>query len=346
MSSDFSWPKLLDMLLEGKNLSGVFSNKLMSAWLKEELSPEQTGAFLAAFRSKGITGEELASMALVLREACSLPCDPPILNMVDTCGTGGDGAETFNISTAVAFSAAACGAFVAKHGNRSASGKVGSADVLESLGINLKAPLEDVVNALTTVKVTFLFAPVWHPSLVNLAPIRKSLGVRTIFNLLGPLVNPLKPQSQVLGVAKYELLKPMAEALQILELKRAVVVHGAGGLDEASLQGVNDLIFLEDGELRKETLDPTSLGLISSSIDSLKGGGVEKNKMILADVLQGRGSLPQRDVVALNTSLVLWAYGIVENLSDGVSMAIDSLNAGKPWTKLMDLKKILSQDNK
>ena len=172
------------------------------------------------------------------------------------------------------------------------------------------------------------------------------LIVRTIFNLLGPLVNPLKPQSQVLGVAKYELLKPMAEALQILELKRAVVVHGAGGLDEASLQGVNDLIFLEDGELRKESLDPTSLGLISSSIDSLKGGGVEKNKMILADVLQGRGSLPQRDVVALNTSLVLWAYGIVENLSDGVSMAIDSLNAGKPWTKLMDLKKILSQDNK
>ena len=179
----------------------------MQAWLAEELSPVQTGAFLAGLRAKGMVADELAAMASVLRGACPLPCDRPNLAMVDTCGTGGDGAETFNISTAVAFTAAALGVNVAKHGNRSASGKVGSADVLEGLGLNLKAPLASVVEAISTTGVTFLFAPAWHPALVNLAPLRRSLGVRTVFNLLGPLVNPLQPQAQVLGVARADLLE-------------------------------------------------------------------------------------------------------------------------------------------
>ena len=341
-SINLSWPQLLEMLLQGQNLSDSCAQNLMHAWLREEFTPAQSGAFLAALRAKGVTGEELAAMAFVLREACKLPCDLPDISMVDTCGTGGDGAETFNISTAVAFTAAACGASVAKHGNRSASGKVGSADVLEALDINLKAPLEAVVEAIKKSKVSFLFAPSWHSSLVGLAPIRKSLGVRTVFNLLGPLVNPLRPQSQVLGVAKHDLLEPMAKALQLLGLKRAVVVHGAGGLDEASLEGPNHLIFLENGQLRKDSLLPDSLGLARTSCEALKGGDLQQNKLILTSVLQGKGSKPQRDVVALNTALVLWAYGLKEDLNDGVSLALDCLNKGKPWERLMDLRENLN----
>ncbi|MEB3247442.1 MAG: anthranilate phosphoribosyltransferase, partial [Synechococcus sp.] len=222
-----SWPQLLEQLLRGEALTAPQATQLMRAWLAEELTPVQTGAFLAGLRAKPPVADELAAMAAVLREACPLPCARPELFLVDTCGTGGDGADTFNISTAVAFTAAACGVQVAKHGNRSASGKVGSADVLEGLGLNLKAPLQAVVDAIGAAGVTFLFAPAWHPALVNLAPLRRSLGVRTVFNLLGPLVNPLRPQAQVLGVASAELLDPMAGALQQLGLERAIVVHGA-----------------------------------------------------------------------------------------------------------------------
>ena len=172
------------------------------AWLAEELSPVQTGAFLAGLRAKGMVADELAAMASVLRGACPLPCDRPELSMVDTCGTGGDGADTFNISTAVAFTAAALGVNVAKHGNRSASGKVGSADVLEGLGLNLKAPLISVVDAISTTGVTFLFAPAWHPALVNLAPLRRSLGVRTVFNLLGPCLLYTSPSPRDLSTSR------------------------------------------------------------------------------------------------------------------------------------------------
>ena len=190
-----SWSALLEAVLQGDDLSSNQARSLMQAWLAEELTPVQTGAFLAALRAKGMVAAELAAMAKVLRDACPLPCERPDLAMVDTCGTGGDGADTFNISTAVAFTAAACGVAVAKHGNRSASGKVGSADVLEGLGLHLKAPLTTVVDAVTSTGITFLFAPAWHPALVNLAPLRRSLGIRTVFNLLGPLVNPLRPQA-------------------------------------------------------------------------------------------------------------------------------------------------------
>ena len=344
-ASEYSWPELLEMLLEGQNLTGEMAEKLMQAWLDEELAPEQTGAFLAALRAKSLTGEELASMALVLRNACSLPCEVPDFPMVDTCGTGGDGAETFNISTAVAFVSAACGARVAKHGNRSASGKVGSADVLEALGINLKAPLPKVVNAINTSNITFLFAPAWHPSLVNLAPIRKKIGVRTVFNLLGPLVNPLRPSSQVLGVAKQDLLEPIANALKLLGLERAVVVHGAGGLDEGSLQGDNDLIFLDNGKLRREYLSPSSLGLSLASIEAIKGGDLAENKEILSAVLQGKGTRAQMEVVALNTSLVLWSSGVKDDLKEGVSTALKCLNEGIAWDLMLRLREDLNSSN-
>ena len=337
-----SWSGLLELLLCGESLSAAQATDLMQAWLSESLTPVQTGAFLAGLRAKGMEAEELAAMAMVLREACPLPCARPDRFLVDTCGTGGDGADTFNISTAVAFTAAACGVEVAKHGNRSASGKVGSADVLEGLGLNLKAPLQSVVDAIPAAGVTFLFAPAWHPALVNLAPLRRSLGVRTVFNLLGPLVNPLKPQAQVLGVAKKDLLDPMAGALQRLGLERAVVVHGAGGLDEASLAGPNDLRFIEAGAIRSLQLSPDELGLATADLETLKGGDLDCNQTILQQVLQGRGEPAQRDVVALNTALVLWAAGIDKDLSSAAARAAEALDQGLPWTRLEALRQHLA----
>jgi len=180
-----TFPVILESLLSANDLTEEQSNYLMNSWLENKIEPVQTGAFLAAFRAKGVSGDELSAMAKILQDASITPSDIPSYDLVDTCGTGGDGANTFNISTAVAFVSAALGVKIAKHGNRSASGKVGSADVLENLGLPLNVSSEKIVEALKNLGITFLFAPSWHPSLVNLAPLRKSLGVRTIFNLLG-----------------------------------------------------------------------------------------------------------------------------------------------------------------
>lgn len=334
MAAPSPWPTLLEQLLQGQALSEPQATALMQGWLTGSLEPELTGALLAALRCKGLSGEELAAMARVLREASCLPGERPPLKLVDTCGTGGDGADTFNISTAVAFVAAACGATVAKHGNRSASGKVGSADVLEAIGLNLRADPHTVVAALPSSGVTFLFAPGWHPALVELAPVRRRLGVRTVFNLLGPLVNPMRPEAQVLGVAKAELLEPMADALARLGLERAVVVHGHGGLDEASLAGVNQLRLVEGGTVRALEVDPQELGLELAPLSALAGGDLETNRRILEAVLRGQGSAPQREVVALNTALVLWAAGLADSVPEGLEQALVALSGEGPWQRL------------
>jgi anthranilate phosphoribosyltransferase len=341
MALPTAWPGLLESLLEGDSLGEHDATALMQGWIDGRIEPELTGAMLAALRAKGVSGTELAAMAQVLRDAVVLPCGRPTLPLVDTCGTGGDGAGSFNISTAVAFVAAACGASVAKHGNRSASGKVGSADVLEALGLNLKAPAETVIGALPGSGVTFLFAPGWHPALVGLAPLRRRLGVRTVFNLLGPLVNPLRPEAQVVGVARPELLEPMAEALVQLGLERAVVVHGHGGLDEASLSGASELRLVEHGAIRRQLIDPAAMGLELAPLAALAGGDLETNRQILEAVLRGGGSAPQRDVVALNTALVLWAAGGTPSLQEGVVQARARLASGAGWQRLLSLRQAL-----
>ena len=342
MTQPAVWTPLLEQLLAGEALSAPQATQLMQGWLAETIEPVQTGALLTALRLKGASGEELAAMAAVLLEACALPAGRPEGRLVDTCGTGGSGADSFNISTAVAFTAAACGATVAKHGNRSASGRVGSADVLEALGLNLAAPQEQVVAALGATGVTFLFAPGWHRALVGLVPLRRSLGVRTVFNLLGPLVNPLRPDAQVLGVARPDLLDPMADALARLGQGRAVVVHGHGGLDEASLSGPSQLRLLENGDLRSEELDPQALGLEAAPLEALQGGDTATNRAILEAVLQGGGTGAQRDVVILNTALVLWAAGLTDRLADGVAQARSTLAAGQPWQRLVALRQALA----
>ena len=344
MSSNLSNVEILNILLEGKNLDDLTSRSLMQRWLNDEISDVQTGAFLSALRAKGCSGVELCSMAQELLNVCELPIARPNLYMVDTCGTGGDGANTFNISTAVAFVASSCGVKIAKHGNKSASGKVGSADVLMNLGLNLNCSLEKVISAVNEIGITFLFAPVWHKSLIKLAPLRKALGIRTVFNQLGPLVNPLRPNAQVLGVASEDLLEPMGNALLKMGMNKAIVVYGSGGIDEASLQGENKLVFVEKGSLRFSKINISDFNQENISNEKLVVSDSESNEEILKSVLKGSGQESHKNVVALNTSLVLWAAGIEDDLKEGFNKALFSINQGVPWDNFLLLKNYLSSD--
>ncbi|MBO8230117.1 anthranilate phosphoribosyltransferase [Prochlorococcus marinus str. MU1404] len=342
MSSKLTNAEILNILLEGKNLDDITSRLLMKRWLNDEISDVQTGAFLSALRAKGSTGLELSSMAEELLNVCELPVERPNLYIVDTCGTGGDGANTFNISTAVAFVAASCGVQIAKHGNKSASGKVGSADVLLNLGINLNCSLEKVISAVNEIGITFLFAPIWHKSLIKLAPLRKALGIRTVFNQLGPLVNPLRPNAQVLGVASEDHLEPMGSALLKMGMNRAIVVHGSGGLDEASLQGDNKLVFVEKGKLRFSKINISDFNYENISNEKLVVSESDSNEEILQSVLNGSGLKSHKQVVALNAALVLWVAGIEDDLHKGFDKAFLCINQGKPLEKFILLKNYLS----
>ncbi len=335
-----SWPQLLQQLLDRQSLSQDQATKLMQGWLNEQISPGLSGAILVALRAKGLSAAELAGMAKVLQaEAIDHP--QPV---IDTCGTGGDGADTFNISTAVAFVAAAAGLKVAKHGNRSASSRVGSADVLESLRVNLGAASDRVRAAVEEVGITFLFAPGWHPAMKAVAPLRQELKIRTVFNLLGPLVNPLRPTGQIIGTSDPQLLTVMAEALGILGTETAIVLHGREKLDEAGLGDATDLAILVNGQVQSAVIKPMELGIVHAPIAALAGGDVATNAGILTELLQGWGTTAQQDVVALNTSLALQVGGMVP-LGDhqkGISIAKQVLASGAAWEKLTELVKFLA----
>jgi anthranilate phosphoribosyltransferase len=331
------WPELLQQLLDRHSLSQSQASQLMQGWLKEEIPPVLSGAILAAIQAKGVSAEELAGMAQVLQgQSLQQNLIKHSQPLVDTCGTGGDGSSTFNISTAVAFVVAAAGVKVAKHGNRSASSKVGSADVLEALGINLTAPAEKVSAAVEAVGITFLFAPGWHPALKSVAPLRKTLNIRTIFNLLGPLVNPLRPTGQVIGVYDAQFLTPIAEALAVLGTSKAMIVHGRERLDEAGLGDITDIALLTNNQVNLSTLNPKELNLIPTPISELKGGDLMENTDILRNVLQGKGTLAQLEAVALNASLALQVGEAVTwgNHQQGIETAKDILKSGAAWQKL------------
>jgi anthranilate phosphoribosyltransferase len=344
-----TWSGLLQQLLDRESLSFDQAVQLMQGWLNEEIPPVLSGAILAALQTKGVCADELAGMAKVLQsqslagtgKQSSSPITHPI---IDTCGTGGDGASTFNISTAVAFVAAAAGIPVAKHGNRSASSRVGSADVLEALGVNLNAPAEKVQAALSEVGITFLFAPGWHPALKVVAPLRRTLKVRTVFNLLGPLVNPLRPTGQVIGVFDPNLLETIARALHQLGTQQAITLHGREKLDEAGLADLTDLAVLSDGQVQMSSLDPQALGLNPAPTAALRGGDVPENAEILRNVLQGKGTEAQQDAVALNAALALQVGGLIPmaDRAKGISVAQDILVSGTAWSKLEQLVEFLS----
>ncbi len=335
---------ILQQLLDKQSLSQDQAGQLMEGWLKGEIPDVVSGAILAAIQAKGVSASELAGMAGVLQSQSLY--QTPIshhTSVIDTCGTGGDGASTFNISTAVAFVVAAAGVKVAKHGNRSASSKVGSADVLESLGVNLTAAIDKVETALTEVGITFLFAPGWHPALKSVANLRKILKVRTVFNLLGPLVNPLRPTGQIIGVYSPQFLMPMAEALQLLGISQGMVLHGREKLDEGGLGDITDLAILTDGQVKMSTVNPEEVGLLNMPLSALKGGDLLENKEILQNVLQGRGTLAQTDAVALNASFALQVAKVVamEEHQQGIEKAKEILKSGLAWQKLTELVEFL-----
>lgn len=339
-----NWSSLLQQLLDRQSLSLDQASQLMQGWLNEEIPQVLSGAILAAIQAKGVSAQELAGMAFVLQ---SQSLQQSAINheraVIDTCGTGGDGASTFNISTAVAFVAAAAGVLVAKHGNRSASGQVGSADVLEALGVNLAAPREQVQAALPEVGVTFLFARGWHPAMKAVAPLRQTLKVRTVFNLLGPLVNPLRPTGQVIGVFDSKVVGTVAQALAQMKMPKAIVLYGREKLDEAGLADATDLALLSEGEVRLSTLHPQQLGLTPAPTGALRGGNLEENTRILQNVLQGKATQAQQDAVALNASLALQVGGIVplEDHKAGIEIARDVIMSGAAWSKLEQLVKFL-----
>ncbi len=337
------WSQLLQQLLDRESLSQPQATKLMQGWLRGEIPPVLSGAILAAIEAKKITAAELAGMAQVL-QAPTIEHPFPV---IDTCGTGGDGASTFNISTAVAFVAAAAGVKVAKHGSRSASSRVGSADVLEALGVHLAAPADRVTAALDRVGITFLFAAGWHPALKAVAPLRQELKIRTVFNLIGPLVNPLRPTGQIIGVFSSHLLETIATAAGILGTRQAIVLHGRERLDEAGLGDLTDLAILTNGQVKLTSIDPIALGLTPAPITALKGGDVTENAAILTAILQGKGTPMQRDVVALNAALALQVGGIVPigEHQKSIEIAQTVLRSGVAWDKLTALVEFLSTNN-
>ena len=334
-----TWSQLLQQLLDNQSLSQQQATMLMQGWLRGEISPVLSGAILAALEAKKITAPELAGMAQVLQ----VPTIEHSVPVIDTCGTGGDGASTFNISTAVAFVAAAAGLKVAKHGSRSASSRVGSADVLEALGIHLAAPSAQVKAALDAVGITFLFAPGWHPAMKAVAPLRQELKIRTVFNLIGPLVNPLRPTGQIIGVFTPHLLETIATAAGILGTQQAIVLHGRERLDEAGLGDLTDLAILTNGQVTLTSIDPLELGLTPAPITALKGGDVTENAAILTAILQGKGTAAQQDVVALNAALALQVGGIVPLGEHQISIEIAQtvLRSGVAWDKLTELVEFL-----
>jgi anthranilate phosphoribosyltransferase len=301
--------------------------RVMEEILRGEALPEQLAAFLVALRMRGETVDQMAAAARVMRRHASrvdLGVSGPIL---DTCGTGGDGAGTFNISTVSAIVAAACGVRVAKHGNRAVSSRAGSADVLEALGVRIEVAPEVLVRCVREAGIGFLFAPRHHGALRHAAPVRRSLGIRTFFNLLGPLANPANATHQLLGVYDPKRLVQVAEVLGVLGVERAWVVHGAQGLDEISPAGPTDVAELSEGVVRLRSISPADFGLGSVDVAELAGGDARQNARIALEILEGqRGS--RRDAVLMNASAALNVVGCESDLERGARRAAAAIDDG------------------
>lgn len=310
-----------------KPLSGAAMTEAMTAVMTGAMPPEQVGVFLSTLAKRGETAEEIAAAVSVLRaHAVKLPLKKTE-GLADTCGTGGDGLGTINVSTGAALVAAACGVRVVKHGNRAASSKCGSADVLEALGVRLDASPEAVAACVDAVGFGFCFAPKFHPAMKAVAPIRKALGIRTIFNLIGPLANPAPLSFQLVGVPEERWLSPMAEALQRLGLTRALVVRGRDGLDEVSTTAPTDAIELAGGQLTRRVFEPAKLGLIPATLAQLRGGDAAQNAAALRAVFAGAPG-PVAEIVAVNAACVLMIAGKAGTVEEGLIAARNALTTG------------------
>lgn len=318
---------VLERLMAGQDLSAEAVDAVFERMLRGELSSEQIAGLLVALRAKGETVTEIAAAAKVMRRhAVGIP-NPTNRTLVDTCGTGGDASGTFNLSTAAAIVAAAAGATVAKHGNRSVSSKSGSADVLESLGVRLDVPTDALEGMLDAVGIAFLFAPAHHAATRHAVGPRRALGIRTMFNVLGPLTNPAGAQRQVLGVYSGALVEKLGRVLAELGTQHSLVVHGAGGLDELSLAGPSEICEVMGGEIRCYSLVPEDVGLKRAPVEVLRGGDADENAAILQSIFEGEQS-PRSDAVALSAGAALYVAGRAEDLRDGVQQAQRTLRDG------------------
>src|SRR5438477_947708 len=325
----------LARLLDGHDLSGDAARAVMNEIMGGEATPAQIGGFLVALRLKGETADEIAGCAEAMREHV-LAVRPARDDLVDTAGTGGDGASTINISTAAALVAAAAGAGVAKHGNRAVSSASGSADVLEALGFNLDVQPERIARSIDDLGFGFLFAPTHHPAMRHAAAVRRELGTRTVFNVLGPLTNPAGARAQVVGVYSPHLVRTIADVLAQLGSRRAFVVHGAGGIDELSPCGPNEVCEVVDGNVVERIIEPDDLGIHPCSVAELRGGSPEENAAAIREVFGGAGN-GRRDAILLNAAGAIAAGGHAEDLREGIERARRALDSGAARERLDEL---------
>jgi anthranilate phosphoribosyltransferase len=331
--------ELVQKMIDRVDLSEQEARGAMEEIMAGQATDAQIAAFLLALRMKGETAPELTGFARVMREKAEPFWDGEALAVLDTAGTGGDRSGTFNISTAAAFVAAASGIRVAKHGNRSASGKCGSADVMEALSIDIQMPMDRLRTAIKDVGIGFLFAQRFHTSMKHVSPVRAQLKVRTVFNILGPLANPASACFQVVGVSSPEIMELVGNALLGLGLRHAFVVHGADGMDEVSIVGRTYVVELRDGELRQFLMTPENFGIAPAKLDDILGGDAADNARIIESVFRGERG-PRRDVVLLNTAPALVAGGAVRTWKEGIRLAAESIDSGAALKKLEELRRL------
>ena len=325
----------LSQLLDGKDLSREDSRRVMDSIMSGAATPAQIGGFLVALRLKGETSAEIAGAAEAMR-AHVVAVQPRRDDLVDTAGTGGDGGKTFNISTAAALVAAAAGAGVAKHGNRSVSSQSGSADVLEALGFDLDLTPARIAESIDELGFGFMFAPTHHPAMKHAGPVRHELAARTVFNVLGPLTNPAGARAQVVGVYSAHLVPVIADVLAQLEARRAFVVHGAGGIDELSPAGPNLVCEVVEGRVTRREIDPLDLGVPRCDPDELRGGGPAENAAKIREVFHG-GNGGRRSAILLNAAGAIAAAGHAADLREGLAIARETLESGAAATRLDEL---------
>ena len=326
----------IDLVVAGQSLDTAQATAVMREIMEGAATPAQLGAFLTALRLKGETDTEIAALAAVMRDKAlpvSVPGQPLLLDVV---GTGGDGKNTFNLSTAAALIAAAAGVKVAKHGNRAASGSCGAADVLEALGVQLELSPAGVAACIARAGMGFMFAPAFHPAMRHAGPVRREIGIRTVFNLLGPLTNPARAQCMLLGVADPNLGERMAAALGRLQIRRALVVHGADGMDELTLSGPTTVWEVHDDTQQQWTLHPADYGLPPAAVADLQGGTADENAATMRRLLAGETG-PLRNAALLNAAAALYAAGHAATIQQGLAQAAQALDTGAATSTLENL---------
>lgn len=319
-----------------ENLSAAEMTQVMKAIMMVQATEQEMTAVLLAFNEKQLTVEEISAAAKTLRQF-AIPVKTKHTLLLDTCGTGGDTKGTFNISTVVALIVAGAGVAVAKHGNRSVSSQCGSADILEHLGVNIDLDPEQSGKCLDEIGIAFLFAQKLHPAMKNIAPIRKKLGVKTIFNLLGPLANPAQATNQIMGVYSLEWVKPVAEVLKNMGLRKGLIVHGADGLDEVTTTTKTFVAEYSGGAVNAYEINPGDYGIPLAKLADLKGGDAATNAAIVMDMLNGKRG-PRRDIVVLNAACALFAAEKVSDIKAGVQLASEIIDTGKAKVKFEELK--------